>query len=90
MVPVGFFVVSTRRATCLDTGNSDKTSRSELLGAVHQTHEPGARPLAIDTQLKKIGLSPDDIKYVAVGHMHLDQAERLQVPKATFSSRRKR
>ena len=28
--------------------------------------------IAIDTQLKKIGLTPNDIKYVAVGHMHLD------------------
>ena len=30
--------------------------------------------VAIDAQLQKIGLKPDDIKYVVVSHMHLDHA----------------
>jgi glyoxylase-like metal-dependent hydrolase (beta-lactamase superfamily II) len=41
--------------------------------------------IAIDTQLKKIGLTPNDIKYVAVGHMHLDHGGNVcKFPNAVF------
>src|SRR5438093_6964649 len=41
--------------------------------------------VAIDTQLKKINLTPNDIKYVAVGHMHLDHGGNVcKFPNSTF------
>jgi len=40
---------------------------------------------AMAAQLEKIGLKTSDIKYVAVGHMHLDHGGNVsQVPNATF------
>src|ERR1700730_2852263 len=39
---------------------------------------------AIPAQLAKIGLKPDDIKYVVVGHLHLDHGGHVgQSPNAT-------
>src|SRR3989440_7009783 len=87
-VPVGFFVVKHPKGNFLfDTGNNDKIiSDPTYWGPFIKGLTPERGPdVAIDTQLKKIGLSPDDIKYVAVGHMHLDHGgDDCQFPKAIF------
>src|SRR5438132_3263269 len=74
-VPVGFFVVTHPKGNVLfDTGNNDKIiDDTSYWGPLIELMSPERGPdVAIDTQLKKIGLSPDEIKYVAVSHMHLD------------------
>lgn len=74
-VPVGFFVVRHPKGNVLfDTGNNDRIiTDPSYWGAFIQGLNPVRTPdVAIDTQLQKIGLRPDDIKYVVVGHMHLD------------------
>jgi glyoxylase-like metal-dependent hydrolase (beta-lactamase superfamily II) len=87
-VPVGFFVVMHPKGNFLfDTGNNDKIiTDPSYWGPFVQGLTPERTPdIAIDTQLKKIGLSPDDIKYVAVGHMHLDHGGNVcKFPKAVF------
>ncbi len=87
-VPVGFFVVVHPKGNFLfDTGNNDKIiTDPSYWGPFVQALTPERGPdVAIDTQLRKIGLSPDDIKYVAVGHMHLDHGGNVcKFPKATF------
>ena len=87
-VPVGFFVVVHPKGNFLfDTGNNDKIiTDPSYWGPFIQGLTPERGPdVAIDTQLKKIGLTPDDIKYVAVGHMHLDHGGNVcKFPKATF------
>ena len=41
--------------------------------------------VAIDVQLQKIGLKPDDIKYVVVSHMHLDHGGNVaKFPNSTI------
>ena len=40
---------------------------------------------AMDAQLAKVGLKTEDIKYVVLGHMHLDHAGNMaKFPNATF------
>src|SRR2546421_10554654 len=87
-VPVGFFVVKHPKGNFLfDTGNNDKIiSDPSYWGPFIKGLTPERGPdVAIDTQIKKIGLTPADIKYVAVGHMHLDHGGDVsKVPDATF------
>src|SRR5499433_3474014 len=87
-VPVGFFVVVHPKGNFLfDTGNNDKIiTDPSYWGPFIQGLTPERTPdIAIDTQLRKIGLSPDDIKFVAVGHMHLDHGGNVcKFPKAIF------
>src|SRR5258708_34949943 len=69
-VPVGFFVVGHPNGNFLfDTGNNDKiiNDPSYCVPFIKGLTPERGPDVAIDTQLKKIGLSPDDIKYVAVG-----------------------
>ena len=41
--------------------------------------------MAIDVQLQKIGLKPDDIKYVVVSHLHLDHGGNVgKFPNSTI------
>ena len=86
-VPVGFFVVTHPKGNILfDTGNNDNIINDpSYWGPLIKLMSPERGPeVAIDTQLKKIGLSPDDIKYVAVSHMHLDHGGNVcRFPKAT-------
>jgi N-acyl homoserine lactone hydrolase len=87
-VPVGFFVVTHPKGNFLfDTGNNDKIINDpSYWGPFIKSLTPERGPdVAIDTQLKKINLTPDDIKYVAVGHMHLDHGGNVcKFSKATF------
>jgi glyoxylase-like metal-dependent hydrolase (beta-lactamase superfamily II) len=74
-VPVGFYVIRHPKGNVLfDTGNNDRIiTDPSYWGAFIQGLNPVRTPdVAIDAQLQKIGLRPDDIKYVVVGHMHLD------------------
>jgi N-acyl homoserine lactone hydrolase len=74
-VPVGFFVVMHPKGNVLfDTGNNDKIlTDPSYWGPFFKALNPVVTPdVAIDAQLGKIGLKPDDIKYVVIGHLHLD------------------
>ncbi len=74
-IPVGFFVVMHPKGNVLfDTGNNDKIlTDPSYWGPFFKALNPVVTPdIAIDVQLGKIGLKPDDIKYVVVGHLHLD------------------
>ena len=74
-VPVGFYVIQHPKGNVLfDTGNNDKIiTDPSYWGASFNALKPVNTPdVAIDTQLQKIGLKPDDITYVVVSHLHLD------------------
>src|SRR5688500_16275844 len=74
-VPVGFFVVMHPKGNVLfDTGNNDKIiTDPSYWGPAFQRLSPVNTPdMAIDAQLGRIGLKPDDITYVVVSHLHLD------------------
>ncbi len=87
-IPVGFFVIQHPKGNVLfDTGNNDKIITDPgYWGPSFEGLKPVNTPdVAIDVQLKKIGLSPDDIKYVVVSHMHLDHGGNVaKFPKSTL------
>jgi len=88
-VPVGFYVIRHPKGNVLfDTGNNDRiiTDPNYWPASFIQGLNPVRTPdVAIDVQLQKIGLKPDDITYVAVGHMHLDHAGNVgKFPKSTL------
>jgi N-acyl homoserine lactone hydrolase len=87
-IPVGFFVVKHPKGNVLfDTGNNDKILTDPgYWGDFIKSLNPVRTPdVAIDTQLAKIGLKPDDIKYVVIGHMHLDHGGNIaKFPKSTI------
>ena len=65
-VPVGFFVIKHPKGNVLfDTGNNDRIIKDpSYWGASFNDLKPINTPdVAIDAQLEKIGLKPDDIKY---------------------------
>jgi N-acyl homoserine lactone hydrolase len=88
-VPVSFYVITHPRGNIIfDTGNNDKTITdaegwwgplAKGFGIKMTTDD------AIPAQLGKIGLKTDDIKYVVVGHLHLDHGGNVsQFPNATL------
>ena len=87
-VPVGFYVVKHPKGTVLfDTGNNDRIiTDPSYWGASFTALKPVNTPdVAIDTQLKKIGLTPDDITYVVTSHLHLDHGGNVgKFPKSTL------
>src|SRR5215468_5384836 len=87
-VPVGFYVVKHPKGNVLfDTGNNDKIITDPgYWGAAFNTLKPVNTPdVAIDVQLKKIDLTPDDITYVVVSHLHLDHGGNVgKFPKSTL------
>ena len=86
-VPVGFYVIRHPKGTVLfDTGNNDRIITDPgYWGAAFSALKPVNTPdVAIDTQLRKIGLSPDDVTYVVVSHLHLDHGGNVaKFPKST-------
>jgi len=87
--PVGFYVIKHPKGNVIfDTGNNDKTITdpdgwwgplAKGFGLKMTQND------AIPVQLGKIGLKTSDIKYVVLGHMHLDHAGNMsQFPNATF------
>jgi N-acyl homoserine lactone hydrolase len=87
-VPVGFFMVMHPKGNVLfDTGNNDKIIMDpSYWGPAFQRLSPVNTPdMAIDAQLGKIGLKPDDIKYVVVSHLHLDHGGNVgKFPNSTL------
>jgi len=87
-VPVGFFVVRHPKGNVLfDTGNNDKIiTDPSYWGASFTALKPVNTPdVAIDTQLQKIGLKPDDITYVVASHLHLDHGGNVgKFPNSTI------
>jgi len=88
MVPVGFFLIKHPKGNIMfDTGDNDrlikdKTYWGPLAGLLDKGVDPD---LSIDTQLGKAGLKASDIKYVILGHMHLDHAgNAAKFPNATI------
>jgi len=87
--PVSFYVIKHPKGNVMfDTGNNDKTITdadgwwgplAKGFGLKMTQND------AIPVQLAKIGLKTSDIKYVALGHMHLDHGGNMsQFPNATF------
>jgi N-acyl homoserine lactone hydrolase len=87
-VPVGFYVVRHPKGNVLfDTGNNDKIIKDpSYWGASFTALKPVNTPdVAIDVQLQKIGLKPDDIKYVVPSHLHLDHGGNVgKFPNSTI------
>ena len=87
-IPVGFFVIKHPKGNVLfDTGNNDRIiTDPSYWGASFNALKPVNTPdVAIDTQLGKIGLKPDDIKYVVVSHLHLDHGGNVgKFPNSTI------
>ncbi|MGH8069149.1 MAG: N-acyl homoserine lactonase family protein [Candidatus Entotheonellia bacterium] len=87
-IPVGFFVVMHPKGNVLfDTGNNDKIITDPgYWGPFFKSLSPVNTPdMAIDAQLAKIGLKPDDITYVVVGHLHLDHGGNVaKFPNSTL------
>jgi N-acyl homoserine lactone hydrolase len=86
-VPVGFFVVVHPQGTVLfDTGNNDRIITDPgywgpFIAGLNPVRTPD---VAIDVQLGKIGLKPDDIKYVVYSHFHVDHVGNMgKFPKST-------
>jgi N-acyl homoserine lactone hydrolase len=77
--PVAFFVVKHPKGNVLfDTGNNDRIITDDKYWGPWMAMNPVRSPdVAIDVQLAKIGLKPDDIKYVVIGHMHLDHGGNI-------------
>jgi len=87
-IPIGFFVIKHPKGNVLfDTGNNDKLiTDSTYWGKLATVFSAKMTPEdAIDVQLAKIGLKPDDIKYVVVSHMHLDHGGNVaKFPNSTL------
>src|SRR6201988_1984885 len=87
--PVSFYVLKHPKGNVMfDTGNNDKT-----ITDAEGWWGPLAKGFglkmtkddAIPAQLAKIGMTTGDIKYVVVGHLHLDHGGNVsQFPNATL------
>jgi glyoxylase-like metal-dependent hydrolase (beta-lactamase superfamily II) len=88
LVPVGFYVIKHPKGNVLfDTGNNDNLIKDpNWWPAGLQSLKPAMTPeVALDFQLAKIGLKPDDIKYVVVSHLHLDHGGNVsKFPNSTI------
>jgi len=87
-IPVGFFVIKHPKGTVLfDTGNNDKIiTDGSYWGPFLKALNPVRTPdVAIDTQLAKIGLKPDDVTFVVPSHLHLDHGGNIsKFPNSTI------
>lgn len=87
--PVSFYVIKHPKGNIIfDTGNNDKTIENAEAWWGPLAKGFGLKMTkddAIPAQLAKIGLKTSDIKYVVVGHMHLDHGGNVsQFPNATL------
>jgi glyoxylase-like metal-dependent hydrolase (beta-lactamase superfamily II) len=87
-LPVGFFLIRHPKGNVLfDTGNNDKLiSDRNWWNKAQQAMMPAMTPeVAIDAQLKKVGLTPNDIAYVVCSHLHLDHGGNVgKFPNSTI------
>jgi N-acyl homoserine lactone hydrolase len=85
---VGFYVVKHPKGNILfDTGNNDRIITDPgYWGEAFKVLKPVNTPdVAIDVQLRKIGLTPDDIKYVVPSHLHWDHGGNIgKFPNSTI------
>ena len=92
MIPVAFFLIKHPKGNILfDTGDNDKVITDPTYwGPSASLLDKGVKAdLAIDAQLAKVGVQPSDIKYIILGHMHLDHAGNIgKFPKATIVAQR--
>jgi glyoxylase-like metal-dependent hydrolase (beta-lactamase superfamily II) len=87
--PVGFYViVHPKGIVMFDTGNNDKTITDAQGWWGPLAKGFGLKMTqndAMAAQLGRIGLKTSDVKYVGIGHMHLDHGGNIsQFPNATF------
>jgi N-acyl homoserine lactone hydrolase len=87
-VPVSFYVYKSPKGIVMfDCGNNDKTIADATAWWGPLAKGFGLKMTkddAIPAQLAKIGLKTSDIKYLVLGHMHLDHAGNIgQFPNAT-------
>jgi glyoxylase-like metal-dependent hydrolase (beta-lactamase superfamily II) len=87
--PVGFYVIKHPKGNVIfDTGNNDNTITNAEGWWGPLAKGFGLKMTAndaTDAQLAKIGMKTSDIKYVVLGHMHLDHAGNMsKFPNATF------
>src|SRR5713101_7788640 len=87
--PVSFYVTKHPKGNVMfDTGNNDKTitNADGWWGPLAKGFGLKMTPNdAMAAQLAKIGLKTSDIRYVVVGHMHLDHGGNVsQFPNATL------
>lgn len=88
-MPVSFYVLKHPKGNVMfDCGNNDKTIANADAWWGPLAKGFGLKMTkddAIPAQLAKIGLKTSDIKYLVVGHMHLDHAGNIgQFPNATL------
>ena len=88
-VPVSFYVYKTPKGNVMfDCGNNDKTIADPAGWWGPLAKGFGLKMTqddAIPVQLAKIGLKTSDIKYLVVGHLHLDHGGNIgQFPNATL------
>ena len=79
-IPVGFFLTRHPKGDVLfDCGNNDKIiSDPDYWGPFVKALDPVRTPdIAIDAQLAKINVKTSDIKYVVLGHFHVDHAGNI-------------
>lgn len=79
-IPVGFFLIRHPKGDVLfDCGNNDRIIKDpDYWGPFVKALDPGRSPdIAIDAQLSKINVTPSDIKYVILGHFHVDHAGNI-------------
>ena len=79
-IPVGFYLIRHPKGDVLfDCGNNDKIiTDPDYWGPFVKALDPGRSPdIAIDAQLAKINVKPSDIKYVVLGHFHVDHAGNI-------------
>src|SRR5712692_7533397 len=87
--PVSFYVITHPKGNVMfDTGNNDHTITNPDVRWGPLAKGFGLKRTqndAMAAQMAKIGLKTSDIKYVAVGHMHLDHGGNIsQFPNATL------
>ncbi len=87
-IPVGFYLVKHPKGNILfDTGNNDNLIKDinwwpKGLQGLKPVNTPD---VAIDAQLAKIGVTPDDVKYVVASHLHLDHGGNVsRFPNSTI------
>jgi glyoxylase-like metal-dependent hydrolase (beta-lactamase superfamily II) len=87
-IPVGFYLVKHPKGNVLfDTGNNDNLIKDiNWWPKGLQGLKPVTTPdVAIDAQLAKIGVTPDDVKYVVASHLHLDHGGNVsKFPNSTI------
>ncbi len=88
LIPVAFYLIRHPMGDVLfDTGDNDKIITDKTYwGPLAAMLDKGvSADLAIETQLGKVGVKASDIKYVILGHMHLDHAGNVgRFPNATI------